>query len=110
MKKKNKPYNKDLIEVGNNLARLRSDHGLTAEDLAGIIETDARTISRYENGQQNMSIVRLMQILEALNEPIDMIMPARFSRNTIRNEEAEHEALNQIFEIAKNAVGKKRKD
>ncbi len=51
MPKKNKP---GLIDFGNKLRAVREAQGLSQKQLADILDTDDRQISRYETGQVEM--------------------------------------------------------
>lgn len=55
-----------LAQVGRNLARLRSEAGLTQQQLADRVGADREYISRCETGDTNFSVVRALEFCEAL--------------------------------------------
>lgn len=54
------------ISLGRAIAQHRKDLGLTQDDLAGLVEVDAETISRFERGAVLPSLTRLQQIATSL--------------------------------------------
>lgn len=62
--------------LGRAIAERRKAKNLTQDDLAGLVEVDAETISRFERGTSMPSIQRLMVIAEALGAGIGDILSA----------------------------------
>ncbi len=55
-----------MKSVGRKIAVLRSDRGMSQEDLAGAAEVNRGYISRIENGHVAFSVPVLLKIAEAL--------------------------------------------
>jgi transcriptional regulator with XRE-family HTH domain len=54
-------------ELGRAIATRRKAKNLTQDDLAGMVEVDAETISRFERGTSAPSIERLFELCQALD-------------------------------------------
>ena len=52
--------------LGKNINRLRTQRGLTQDDLAGLAEIDRRYVQRIEAGTANPGIEVLCRVREAL--------------------------------------------
>jgi len=64
-----KRYNKEIVQFGENVRRLRAKKGLTQLDLEAATGIDRGDISRIENGRMDIqfsSIVKLAEGLEVL--------------------------------------------
>lgn len=60
--------------VGRNIAKFRTQRGLSQDDLEVLTGIDRAAISKYENGSQSMSIDRLNQFANALGvSPRDLV-------------------------------------
>jgi len=57
---------KELKKIGQNIARIRKQRGLTQEDLCGMAEIDRSYLSEIENGKMNMTIKSLVMIAKSL--------------------------------------------
>ena len=70
---------KDQNEIGSALGRAiavrRKALSLTQDDLAGLVEVDAETISRFERGAVLPSLQRLCRVAEALNVGLGDLLP-----------------------------------
>lgn len=66
----------DLCKVvGRNIRKAREDAEMTQVELAKIIHTTQSQIGKYERGEQDMTLTRLIQISNALNvQAIDLIV------------------------------------
>lgn len=65
--KKQATYPDDLGKrLGRAIAKKRKAKALTQDDLAGMVEVDAETISRFERGTVLPSLQRLLVIADAL--------------------------------------------
>lgn len=62
--------------LGRAMAERRKVKNLTQNDLAGLIEVDAETISRFERGTVAPSIERLFAIAEALDTGVSELLSA----------------------------------
>lgn len=68
MRHKKKPFPDDFRrKLGQAIAERRKAKKLTQDDLAGLIEVDAETVSRFERGVSLPSLERLWVIAETLN-------------------------------------------
>ena len=76
MKKQNKnTTNNPLANLGERIAKIREDKGMTQAELAAKIDTTQSVIARIEKGEQNLSTESLSKISEALNEQIVALAP-----------------------------------
>ncbi len=57
-------------KIGQFIANLREQKGLTQGDLASRLDTSQSTIARIENGEQNFTTDTLLKISQALNHKI----------------------------------------
>jgi transcriptional regulator with XRE-family HTH domain len=57
---------KELKKIGQNIAQIRKERGLTQEDLCGMAEIDRSYLSEIENGKMNMTIKSLVMIAKSL--------------------------------------------
>lgn len=55
--------------LGKNINRLRTERGLTQDDLAGLAEIDRRYVQRIEAGTANPGIDVICRIRHALHAP-----------------------------------------
>ncbi|WP_286758491.1 helix-turn-helix transcriptional regulator [Ralstonia sp. RL] len=58
--------NKTLITIGNNLRRIRTESGLSQEQLALDADIDRTYVSQIERGIANPSILMLKKISDCL--------------------------------------------
>ncbi len=62
--------------VGTNIRRLRLDHDMSQEDLAGEAGINRAYLSTVENGKRNISIDNIMAIATALEvDPRELLRP-----------------------------------
>ena len=59
-----------LAHIGSVILKKRVDKGIKQEHLGHMIDADSSTISRYENGEYNMSILVLKDISDCLDFPM----------------------------------------
>lgn len=59
-------------KVGQMIARLREDKGMTQQELADAAKINRVNLSKIENGRYNVSIDILGNILSALSAEIDI--------------------------------------
>lgn len=59
-------------KVGQMIARLREDKGMTQQELSDAAEIDRANLSKIENGRYNVSIDILGKILFALSAEIEI--------------------------------------
>jgi transcriptional regulator with XRE-family HTH domain len=70
MKKVDKEARKYLKTLGNHIATMRKERGLTQVELAEKLGTEYPQIGRLERGQTNASIITLMKIAKELGVSI----------------------------------------
>lgn len=69
---------KEMIrEIGRRIHRQREINGFTQEKLAELAEVSTTTISRLENGEQMVGVLRLMRIAEVLGTTADELLYAQ---------------------------------
>ncbi|RAN55762.1 transcriptional regulator [Dolosigranulum pigrum] len=66
--------NKDLITIGNNIRKYRTDNNLSQEGLASKSDLHRTYIGAIERGERNFSILNLIKIAEALNVDVDILI------------------------------------
>lgn len=66
------------IILGKNINRLRTQHGLTQDDLAGLAEIDRRYVQRIEAGTANPGIDVICRLREGLNVSWDEMLRGLF--------------------------------
>lgn len=59
--------------IGNKIALLRKETGLSQEKLAEMAGIDRTNVSKIENGRYNISIDLLSKVVSALNADIDLV-------------------------------------
>jgi transcriptional regulator with XRE-family HTH domain len=64
------------VGLGREIAKRRKACGLTQDDLAGMVDVDAETISRFERGAVLPSLTRLAQIATALKTGLGDLLAA----------------------------------
>jgi len=72
---RNDEQNSELcIRVGHNIRIARESKSMTQKNLATLIGSTQSQIGKYERGEQDMSLSRLIEISEALNiNTIDLL-------------------------------------
>ncbi len=58
----------------NRLKAVREDHDLTQADVAAILGTSRQQISKWENGQQNMGVDKLILLAKYYNISTDYLL------------------------------------
>ncbi|MDR6565470.1 helix-turn-helix domain-containing protein [Chitinophaga ginsengisegetis] len=64
-----------LVEIGNRIAALRNERGITLRALADEIDSDNAHISKIEKGKINVTIISLYKIANALGVDISALLP-----------------------------------
>ncbi len=64
MAKSEKEY---LKLVGENIARIRLEKGLSQLDVCAMVSMEKSNLSTIENGRQNITLTTLLKIAKALN-------------------------------------------
>ncbi len=64
------------VVIGRNVRRLRVAKGLTQEELSARCDFDQRYISQVENGLQNLTVLSLYELSQALGTtPVALVTP-----------------------------------
>jgi len=61
-----KRYNKEIVQFGENVRRLRAAKGLTQLDLEAATGIDRGDISRIENGRMDIQFSSIVKLAEGL--------------------------------------------
>lgn len=85
----------DQKKTGNLLKKLRSEKGLTQEQLAEILNVSNRTVSRWETGSNMPDISLLVEIADFYDISIPEII------NGERKSEKMNEEVKEVKEVAK---------
>lgn len=62
-----KRYNKEIVQFGENVRRLRTAKGLTQSDLEAATGIDRGDISRIENGRMDIQFSSIIKLAEGLD-------------------------------------------
>jgi transcriptional regulator with XRE-family HTH domain len=62
------------MPLGERIKELRKEHGWSQGELADKVGTDARQISRYENGRITPSLDAVARMAEVLNVSLDYLV------------------------------------
>lgn len=62
------------IEIGKRVRQYRVMNGLTQEQLSELVDVSSTTISRLENGDQMVGVLRFLQIAEALGTTANALL------------------------------------
>ena len=60
-----------MSEIGKRIREIRSEKKITQTEMAGLLNVDRSTISKWENGQNMISAEDLKRISDALTVPLD---------------------------------------
>lgn len=71
--------------VGQNIAKLRTQRGMTQQQLADAVQIDRAEISRYENGSRMMGIALMPPLAQALGVPPGQLFEKIDSDSSSRN-------------------------
>lgn len=66
----------NLVALGAEIRRLRTDVGLSQEALADLAEVDRSYMGGVERGEHNLSLMRLLKICRALNQKPSVLLDA----------------------------------
>ena len=63
----------DDLKIGDNIVKICKENGISREVLAERLGKSVRQVSRYCNGQCNLTVKLLNQIADALDIPIEKL-------------------------------------
>jgi transcriptional regulator with XRE-family HTH domain len=66
-----KRYNKEIVQFGENVRRLRTAKSLTQSDLEAATGIDRGDISRIENGRMDIQFSSIIKLAEGLEIQTD---------------------------------------
>lgn len=75
------------MPLGERIKQLRKEKGWSQDELAQQISSDARQISRYENGKITPSAEALVKLAEVFDVSIDYLMVDQAPRRPLRVED-----------------------
>jgi len=67
-------YNEDLKRLGKRIAELRTEKGLTQNNIADLCDIERSNIARIEAGNTNPTYLTLLKIANALNISISELL------------------------------------
>lgn len=73
-----------LKELGQRIADLRKDAGLTQAQLAKKVGVSQQIIASYENGKRNFPVARLLELADVLGAPAEELLEGSIGRRTHR--------------------------
>lgn len=73
-----------LKELGQRIADLRKDAGLTQAQLAEKVGVSQQIIASYENGRRNFPVARLLELAEALGVQAGELLTGKQELHTRR--------------------------
>ena len=71
----------NLYALGNRIYAVRTQQGLTQEQLAARVGCNPKTISAAENATQALSIVLVLRISDVLQVPVNDLVPDAYCRS-----------------------------
>jgi len=69
--------NNDQVEIGENIRLLRESKDMSQDQLADILGTNRKAVSRYETGAQEMGVNTFVQYVDALEADPSQLLPQR---------------------------------
>lgn len=82
-----------LKSVGNEIRKVRNEHGLTLEELAEKTDLNLSYLGKIERGEKNVTLLTLEKIINSLN-----ISPITLFDFTFTNQNNDNHQLNNILE------------
>lgn len=78
-----------LRKVGLELLLIRTEHNDRLEDLSNKCGVAPSTLSKYENGREDMSLVKLEQILKSYDITLSIFFARTLARTQVKENENE---------------------
>lgn len=66
--------NPTLVALGDTIRRIRSERGLSQEQVAHVAEIDVSYLGRVERGDNNVAVLKLKRIAYALDVTLASLM------------------------------------
>ncbi len=76
----------DVYEIGNKIREAREAQGMSQDDLADVMGTSRKAVSRHEIGQAEMGVTTFVQYMDALKAEADQLLPGRLQKSRTRSE------------------------
>ena len=74
------------MSFSENLKRIRTEHHLSQEDLAELLDVSRQAVSKWEQGQGYPEVEKLLLLSSKLNVSLDALMSVEANRNAeVRN-------------------------
>jgi transcriptional regulator with XRE-family HTH domain len=71
----------DMTHVGDMVRRRRVDRGLSQSELAAMTGTTRQWVSRFEQGKNDVTVGRLLEVAAALDLALDLRSPSAITRD-----------------------------
>ena len=88
MKKQKNERSPEEIEAarifGRSLRRLREDRQLDAKDLAGAVLIHVDTLYKYERGEREPTILKILQLAQVLGVTLERLLTGEQKRPVLR--------------------------
>lgn len=98
----------EQIQIGSFLKKLRKEKGITQEQFAEVLNVSARTISRWENGNNMPDISLLIKIADFFDVSIPEIINGERKNENMEEEIKEiAESLTNYADVEKNILLKR---
>ena len=76
----------DVYEIGNKIREAREALGMSQDELADVMGTSRKAVSRHEIGQAEMGITTFVQYMDALEAGADQLLPGRLRKSRTHSE------------------------
>ena len=92
----------DQKKIGNFIAKLRKEKGMTQRELADILCVSDKTVSKWECGNSLPEITLLGTLCEALDSNVNELLSGEKIVDTEYSKKAEENMMNLIADSRKN--------
>jgi len=101
----------DLRDIGQKIKMLRSERGITLQEVSEATGLSVSFLSLFENGKSGISLANLQKILKLLNSAIHDLVDVSEDERLVRYEEARalvsEAGGTKVLSLVKNARSKK---
>lgn len=91
--------------IGNNIAKLRKNYGLTQLDFAEKLNYSDKSVSKWERGEALPDILVLKQISKYFNISLDALTSEHKSERSLLNKSKKYKNRNRLLIALVSAVG-----